>query len=473
MPSCEDFCLQINAGFYMTLAVRIMTKTITVSNTRSGNPGQTGWNALLPQPAPARVLEENINADWLVIGGGFAGLAAARRLSQLRPTERTVLLEAIRIGDGPAGRSSGFMIDLPHDINSKGYAGASEADKKQTNMNRSALTFATEAAMEYNFSQETFDQRGKINVAATEFGDKHNREYAQHLTEIGEPFTVLSAEDMQRISGTNYYTGGLHTPGTIMIQPAGYLRGLAHGLSQSGAVSMFENSPVLSMRRETGVWQVKTPKGTVTTPKVILAVNGHVQSFGYFKQRLMHVFLYASLTRALTNEEVKRLGGEPTWEFVPADPMGSTVRRISGTSGHRILMRNKFRYSASLEATEQSLQDAAHHHDRSFIARFPMLRNAEMEYRWGGRLCLSWNSVPVFGEVEPGMYLAVCQNGLGASKGTLSGMLAAEYATGFKNPYIADYLAAAQPTLLPPEPLASIGASVYLNWKEWQAGKEK
>jgi hypothetical protein len=62
---------------------------------------------------------------------------------------------------------------------------------------------------------------------------------------------------------------------------------------------------------------------------------------------------------------------------------------------------------------------------------------------------------------------------LGASKGVLSGILAAEYASGVNNPYIADYLAAAQPSLLPPEPLATIGATAYLNWKEWRAGREK
>jgi glycine/D-amino acid oxidase-like deaminating enzyme len=450
-----------------------MTTSIRVSNTRSGNPGQTGWNAVLPEPPPARVLAESINADWLVIGGGFAGLAAARRLSQLRPKDRTVLLEAIRIGDGPAGRSSGFMIDLPHDISAESYTGTFEADKKQTEMNRTALAFAAQAADEYGFSQETFDPRGKINVAAGEFGDKHNREYADYLTVMDEPFTVLDAADMKRISGTDYYSGGLYTPGTIMIQPAGFVRGLAHGLTLSGAVDIFENSPVVSMTRQNGAWQVQTPKGTVSTPKVILAVNGHIQSFGFLKRRLMHIFLYASMTRALTDDEIKSLGGEPTWEAVPADPLGSTVRRISGTGGHRIVVRNKFKYSASLEATERSVQRAARDHDRSFTARFPMLDGVEMEYRWGGRLCLSWNGVPVFGEVEDGVYTAVCQNGLGASKGTLSGILAAEYAAGFENPYIADYLAAAQPSLLPPEPFATIGATIYLNWKEWRAGKEK
>ncbi|MDX1520558.1 MAG: FAD-binding oxidoreductase [Anaerolineae bacterium] len=451
----------------------MQTPSIIVTNTRSGNPGRTGWNAILPSLPPARVLDETISADWLVIGGGFAGLAAARRLSQLRPQDRTVLLEAVRIGDGPAGRSSGFMIDLPHDISAESYTGGLEADKKQTEMNRTALAFAAQAAAEYDFSPELFDPRGKVNVAAGDAGDRHNREYAAYLTAMGEPFTVLDAADLQRISGTDYYTGGLHTPGAAMIQPAGFVRGLAQGLSLARAVDIFENSPVTAMVRERDVWRVETPRGVVSTPKVILAVNGHIQSFGFFRRRLIHIFLYASMTRALRPDEVKRLGGEPTWEFVPADPLGSTVRRISGQGGHRILMRNKFKYSASLEASERSVQAAARHHDRSFAARFPLLEGVEIESRWGGRLCLSWNSVPVFGEIEPGLFAAVCQNGLGASKGILSGMLAAEYAAGVDNPYLADYLAADPPSRLPPEPLATIGATVYLNWKEWRAGREK
>jgi len=58
--------------------------------------------------------------------------------------------------------------------------------------------------------------------------------------------------------------------------------------------------------------------------------NGHLNSFGFLRGRLLHVFTYASMTRALTPAEVRRLGGAPRWGLTPADPMGSTVRRISG-----------------------------------------------------------------------------------------------------------------------------------------------
>ena len=126
----------------------------------------------------------------------------------------------------------------------------------------------------------------------------------------------------------------------------------------------------------------------------------HLQSFGFLKQRLMHIFLYASMTRAMTTEEIRRLGGEPSWGVAPANPFGSSVRKICGVGGHRILMRNKFHFNSTMEASDRDIQRTVRNHDRSFQRRFPMLKNLEMEYRWGGRLCLSWNGVPVFGEIE-------------------------------------------------------------------------
>jgi len=44
-----------------------MSLKIQVKNTRHGNPGVSGWYAILPEAEPARVLQEDITADWLVI----------------------------------------------------------------------------------------------------------------------------------------------------------------------------------------------------------------------------------------------------------------------------------------------------------------------------------------------------------------------------------------------------------------------
>ena len=53
----------------------------------------SGWYRILPPPGPVRELEGDIAADWVVVGAGFAGLTAARRLAQLRAGERIVVLD--------------------------------------------------------------------------------------------------------------------------------------------------------------------------------------------------------------------------------------------------------------------------------------------------------------------------------------------------------------------------------------------
>jgi glycine/D-amino acid oxidase-like deaminating enzyme len=249
-----------------------------------------------------------------------------------------------------------------------------------------------------------------------------------------------------------------------------FVRGVARGL-RSNRVQIFENSPVVSLERD-DVWTAKTSKGAVSAPKVILAVNGHANSFGHYKGRLLHVFTYASMTRALTEDEVRRLGGKPIWGATPADPMGTTVRRISGTGGDRIVVRNRFTCDPSMEVSERRIVQVARDHDRAFAARFPMLADVDMEYRWGGRLCLSRNGVAAFGEVDEGLFSACCQNGLGTAKGTMLGLAAADLASGHVTPLVEALLDQEAPVKLPPTPLTFLGANAVMRWGERKAGRE-
>lgn len=434
------------------------------------DPGPAGWARLLPDLAPARSLESDIRADWLVIGAGFAGLAAARRLSQTDPGSRITILEASRVGEGPAGRNSGFMIDLPHDLASSTYAGALEKDRQQTEANRFAIAFAGEMARDFDLPSEAFARTGKINAAATEKGQQHNLDYATHLGALGERCETFDAAHMRSLTGSTFYQSGLFTAGAAIIQPAMFVRGVADGL-RSNRINIFEASPVLSLDRAQD-WIAKTPRGSVTAPNVILAVNGHLNSFGYYKSRFLHVFTYASMTRVLTAEEIRALGGAATWGVTPADPMGTTVRRISGTGGDRIVIRNRFTCDPSMEVDDGRIRRVSRDHDASFRARFPMLTGVGMEFRWGGRLCLSKNDVSVTRQIEPGLFAACCQNGLGTTKGTLAGILAADLATGTTNPHLGTARGAEEPTRLPPATLTALGANAYLKWAEYRAGAE-
>ena len=435
------------------------------------NPGPAAWNAILPKQDSLPSLSAQETVDWLVIGAGFAGLSAARRLQIEAPNDRIIILEAKGLAEGPAGRNSGFMIDLPHDLTSDDYGGQIDKDRITIAQNRLAIDFARDMVETLHLPSEAFREVGKINAAASEKGLKHNGEYAAHLNNLGEPHAVLDAQEMQEITGISYYQGGLFTPGAVMLQPALYIRSLGAKLL-SNRLRIYEHSPVVALQRKDGLWQAKTPKGSIRAPKVILAVNGHVENFGQFSRQLVHVFTYASMTRALSSEDCAKLGGHPDWGLTPADPLGTTVRRISGDGGDRIIVRNRFTYEPSMMPSARVQKSVYRTHIQSFAARFPMLKSVAMEYQWGGHLTLSLNNVAAFGEVEDGLFSACCQNGLGTVKGTLHGLAAADLAMGRDNDLIRQLQSAPAPKHLPPEPIATLGAALRLRWGELRAGKE-
>lgn len=434
--------------------------------------GVSGWEAISKRTFPLRVLEADLTADWLIIGAGFAGLSAARRLQQLRPSDRIVLLDASEVAKGPAGRNSGFMIDVPHNLSSSEYSsGEADATRLEMAQNRTAIAFAKSIAEEFAMSAETFDPAGKINAAATEHGMRNNASFAQSLRSAGEDHSFLDAAEMRKICGSNYYKGGLYTPGAVLIQPADYVRGLAAGLSTK--IDIYEKSPVISLSRDGGSWRAQSSKGSVTAPKVILGVNGHITDFGHFDRRLIHIFAYASMTTAFPDEQpFTDYSGRGRWALLPADAMGATVRKITSDGQSRIVLRTRYTYDTKVELSSRRMNAMAREHRRSFDARFPHLHDLGFEYTWAGRLCLSRNHAPAFGEIDDGLFSACCENGLGTVKSTLAGMMAAELATGTTSKQLDEYMDHPEPTRLPPEPLAWLGANSLIRLQELRAGRE-
>ena len=111
-------------------------------------------------------------------------------------------------------------------------------------------------------------------------------------------------------------------------------------------------------------------------------------------------------------------------------------------------------------------------HARKFADRFPGLAGVKQEYTWAGHLCLTRNAVSIVRELEAGLYAATVCNGLGTARSTLTGIAAAELAMGLQTDTTRYFATEAKPSKLPPKPLSTIGANVFLRFKEWRAGAE-
>lgn len=429
------------------------------------NDQYNGWSALLPERKPKPILQHAQEADFLVIGAGFAGLAAARRLAELRPEATVVVLEAEQVGEGAQGRNSGFVIGAPH----VARGGALQVEQAQQHF---ALTQRAVAHLKEQVGQHHIDcdwrQDGSFHTAATQRGAQEVLGPRRELLErLNLPFEWLEDAALQERVGFDYYKVGLYTPDTVLLNPSALTRGLADSLPQN--VQLFEYSPVLSMDLSQGV-RVRTPAGSVHAKKMILAVNGFAEQFGFYSGRLMHFAAHASLTQPMNERQQKALSGLKRWGIVPVNALvGTTLRR---TSDQRLLIRQQVDYVPSLRLDEESRETIARRHEDLLHQRFPMLSDLHIEHTWTGLVCMSRNSASGFGMLAPNVYGAVCQNGIGITTGTIGGLLAAELACGEKSEHLDFMLQLEQPAALLPKPFLGAGVRSRLAWERWRGRGE-
>ncbi|MEM7506854.1 MAG: FAD-binding oxidoreductase [Pseudomonadota bacterium] len=424
---------------------------------------RNGWLQILPPLPPATRLTGAVGADYAVVGGGFAGLSAARRLAELNPDARIALIEAGRIGNNPAGRCSGFAIDQAHNLRASDFAGALQAECEQLALNRAGQDYLRQVVQAEDIACD-WSEDGKIHAAGTARGAGQLDAYRKHLDLLNLPYTVLSARDMRETTGSNFYATGLHTPGTILLQPAALVAGLAR--TMPGNVTIYEDSPVTATEWDQ-THRLTTPDGTLSAPIVILANNGFAKQFGLV-EGIIPMGTYGSLSRALTAEEQAALGGKRHWGIIPADAFGTSVRRI----GDRILIRNIYSYEGEMNPAERTRRWAARKHLKSFRNRFPMLPKVTLDFTWGGALALSRNGAPVWGRLGERIFAACCMNGVGIARGTIHGKLLAEEICGVTSDLGEIMRRAERPSPLPPKPLLGIGAELTFAMRRLRAGRE-
>ncbi|WP_321917401.1 FAD-binding oxidoreductase [Paraburkholderia sp. J11-2] len=416
-----------------------------------------GWSALLPGRSPRPSLVSERDFDWVVIGAGYAGLAAARRLAALRPGESIAVVESGVVGENASGRNSGFAIDLPHTPSNS--AASVEQGRRAIRVGRFALAELERLIQDHRIACD-WERRGRYHAAVTgEVASKVLDTYAANLRAWGEAFEPLTRDELESRLGTRYYHSAIYTPGTCLMNPAALVRGLADSLPPE--VELFENSPVVEVEFDGPSPFVRTAAGRIRFGKLILAVNAFAPSFGVFQDRQIPVLLFASLTKPLTPEQQARLGADESWGITPAHGVAGSTLRL--TADKRLLIRQGFDYSPSLTTNEARRDAARVKHTELLARRFAHLGGTlDIEHFWMGWLAVSHNHAPAFGQVSDNVYAAACCNGAGIVRHTAAGMLIAELANGQRSELTDDFLVQGTASYIPPRPIRDIGVHLTL-----------
>lgn len=425
-----------------------------------------GWSLILPPRRVTPALAGDVTVEWAVIGAGYAGLAAARRLAENRPTDRIALIEAQEIATGTSARNSGIAVDVPYNIGSA--AAARGHGPRHLRLNRAALAYLEETIREHAIACQ-WSRSGKYHAAISARGtERVIKPLVEEMAALGQPCQFLTRQELAERIGTAFFASAAYQPGTILVDPAALVRGLADSLPAN--VTLYERSPVIDFESRDGI-RLTTPQGSVRAKAVVLATNGFVREFGFCRGQLINYAIYASLTRPLTEAERRHVGRDQQWGLTPANVNGGAAMRL--TSDGRLFLRHTIVFAPNFVRPDIDLREVARGHASRLRARFPALDSVAIQYTWMGVDAMSSNRAQAFGQHAPNVYLAVCQNGVGITKGTISGLLVADLATGRKNPLIEDIVALGTPARVLPRPLLDLQMGVGRLWDRFRDHDEQ
>lgn len=388
------------------------------------------WLAEAPPSAPLPAAQGRIDCDVLVVGGGYTGMWAAWQISRLEPGARVALIEADRCGHGPSGRNGGFANEMWFAM---GSLRERYGDEKALALGRAASESVAEIG---RFCQRErvdawFRRAGYLQVSASAAQDGVWSAAVRACRELGEPDVAieLSASEIAERCRSPRFRGAAFYPGAATVQPARLALGLRDRLAAREQVTVFERSPLRSIRAGSWGCVAETPSARVLARSCVLAIGSATGAAGSpLRGRLTVTSSHMVITEPVPDvlAEVGWTGGECITDgramlnYFRTTPDG---RIAFGWGGGLIACGARL---GGRTERDPDLVRQVEAHLRSF---FPGLEGRRVERAWGGPIDVSPSHLPVVARVgSDSVHAAFGYTGNGVGPSHLLGRVLASLA---------------------------------------------
>jgi len=422
------------------------------------------WSDRPDAPEPGAPLAGEVEADLVVVGGGFTGLWACLLAISEDPTATVVLLESDRIGHGGTGRNGGFLsASLTHGL-AHGAARWPAEMPLLLALGRANLAeiIATAAAEGIDASIEV---SGKSVVATTDVAARALPGLLALHQQWGEQAELWDAAGARADVASPTYRGALRVrTGSALMNPARLAWGLAAAARRRG-VRIHEGTRAVSVTRTpTGV-RVSARGGAVTARRALLATGAYDPLLRRLRAWVLPVYDHVLVTEPLTADQRTALGWHDRQGITD---VGNQFHYYRLTEDDRILWGgyDAIYYWGNQTDASREHRDASHQLlARQFFETFPMLTGMRFTHKWAGLIDTTSRFTPVFGTALGGrLAYAVGYTGLGTGAARFGAQVALDLLAGAATERTRLRMVRSRPVPFPPEPLRS--AVVWLTRAE-------
>jgi gamma-glutamylputrescine oxidase len=366
------------------------------------NQGRVYWferTRAVPAP-PARGA---ISADAVVVGGGIAGLTAARCLAEAG--RDVVLLEADFCGSGATGRSSGFLtpdseLELAQLERRFGPEDAAHLWREAQGACDAILADVEAGKIDCDLVRADAFYVARSERAAADVRAEHEAH-----ARLGFASRLYDRSTIGEALGAEGFHAGARAGGTFGIDAFAYARHLAASLAARG-VRVFERSPVVRVARG----EVATPEATVTAPKIVLCLDRFALDLGIAPRDVWHAEALLALTEPLDPATLGRMfpsGPLLVWDtdlvYHYLRPTAEGRLLVGGGRLRETFAKRPRPGRASFETLERYARE-----------RFPFLGGARFTHAWSGLIGLTKDLLPLAGRstLERSHWIALCGAGI-------------------------------------------------------------
>jgi glycine/D-amino acid oxidase-like deaminating enzyme len=375
--------------------------------------GGSFYAAGMPASPERGLLAAESDVDVCVVGGGLAGLTAARELA--RRGWSVTLLEAQRIAWNASSRNLGFVLP--------GFAADPESIVERVGADHArALWDCSVAGAEYvrrairecRMTGVEYGAGGWLHVSKTD----NDGEFEAHADMLSRQFRAdVEFWPRQRVRKTldsPLYFSGVNYRRAFTINPLNYALGLAAAAEAAGA-RIYEMTPALEIDPQGVRKRITTPTARLRARHVVLAGNVQV---GRLMPKLARTFI-------------------PLWPYVIVTaPLGDRLGQAIGYRGgisdtergnnhYRVVGGDRLLWSGHSTAWPGNPRRRIKALTTGIRRAYPQLGEVEAEFAWSGALGNTVHRMPQIGELSPGLWLTSGFGGHGLNTTAMAGELVA------------------------------------------------